>query len=253
MVATPCYQGVAAIMVSRADVTELKAAFLAVLNEVGSVRPAARELGINVNTAYGWARQAGIRSIRRARAPPPGPLDLYGPARRGGVAACGRPAGRDPCSHRTGLGSWCAAIPQLPVLSRWPSGQLRDGADDDGVHDEPISGIGAGGAGAASPVSLPGGAGTDCGSAAGRAVVASNWSCPGPECVDDQAGDRPECHGQRALPAAYRPPACRDAPATAQGRQAGRRGGAPDLGGGAVAGAVVTRTDQPDPACGLSG
>lgn len=71
MVATPCYQGVAAIMVSRADVTELKAAFLAVLNEVGSVRPAARELGINVNTAYGWARQAGIRSIRRARAPHP--------------------------------------------------------------------------------------------------------------------------------------------------------------------------------------
>ena len=51
-------------MVSGADATGQKAAFLAALDRLGRVRRAARELGINVNTAYGWARQAGISSVR---------------------------------------------------------------------------------------------------------------------------------------------------------------------------------------------
>jgi len=51
-------------MGSRAAVAGQRAAFLALLSVLGSVSLAARELGINRHTAYGWARQAGIRSIR---------------------------------------------------------------------------------------------------------------------------------------------------------------------------------------------
>ena len=51
-------------MVSGADTSGQKVAFLAMLDELGSVSLAARQLGINANTAYGWARKAGIRSVR---------------------------------------------------------------------------------------------------------------------------------------------------------------------------------------------
>jgi IS30 family transposase len=48
----------------------LRAQFLRLLDEVENVGLAARELGVNVNTAYGWARQAGKRSVRQARPHP---------------------------------------------------------------------------------------------------------------------------------------------------------------------------------------
>lgn len=47
--------------------SEKREQFLVLLDEVGSVSAAARELGVNRNTAYGWARRAGKRSVRRAR------------------------------------------------------------------------------------------------------------------------------------------------------------------------------------------
>ncbi len=50
--------------------TEQKAAFLTLLDDVKSVAVAARALGINHNTAYGWARQAGRRSMPAARSHP---------------------------------------------------------------------------------------------------------------------------------------------------------------------------------------
>ncbi len=42
---------------------ELKARFFEALDaESGSILAAARVVGVNQNTAYGWARKAGIRS-----------------------------------------------------------------------------------------------------------------------------------------------------------------------------------------------
>lgn len=43
---------------------EKKTGFLRLLSEVGSVTVAARELGVNRNTGYTWARSAGIKSTR---------------------------------------------------------------------------------------------------------------------------------------------------------------------------------------------
>ncbi len=42
----------------------LKASFLVLMGEVGSVAEVARRLGVNRNTAYAWARQAGLSSRR---------------------------------------------------------------------------------------------------------------------------------------------------------------------------------------------
>jgi len=50
--------------------SEQRKQFLVLLDEVNNVRIAARELGLNVNTAYGWARQAGERSVRQGRPDP---------------------------------------------------------------------------------------------------------------------------------------------------------------------------------------
>jgi len=42
----------------------LKVRFLALMDEVGSVTEVARRLGVNRNTAFGWARRAGLSSQR---------------------------------------------------------------------------------------------------------------------------------------------------------------------------------------------
>ncbi len=42
----------------------LKAQFLVLMDEIGSVAVVARRLGVNQNTAYGWARQAGLSTQR---------------------------------------------------------------------------------------------------------------------------------------------------------------------------------------------
>ncbi len=51
--------------VERADREGLRERFLARLDAVGNVTVVARELGVNRNTAFGWARKAGLRSQRR--------------------------------------------------------------------------------------------------------------------------------------------------------------------------------------------
>lgn len=43
---------------------DLKARFFALMDEIGSVSEVARRLDMNRNTAYGWARQAGLSSRR---------------------------------------------------------------------------------------------------------------------------------------------------------------------------------------------
>ncbi|GGW33209.1 hypothetical protein GCM10010340_08690 [Streptomyces griseoloalbus] len=51
--------------VERADLAGLRERFLARLDAVGNVTVVARELGMNRNTAFSWARKAGLRSQRR--------------------------------------------------------------------------------------------------------------------------------------------------------------------------------------------
>ena len=160
------------------------------------------------------ARRAWLARVRTGRC-----------MRRCGNKACRgrwRRPGWHPCPHRTGLGPWGAKVPELPVLSRWSPGELHDGADDDGVHSEPTTGPGAGGAGGGSPVPLAGGTGTDRRSAAGRPVVPGDWPGAGPVGLDHHPGSWADRHGHRDLSAAYRPPARRRAAATTESVQTGR-------------------------------
>lgn len=53
-----------------------RARFLELLTETGNVTDAARSLGINHNTAFGWARKAGLRSQRQPR-PHPSRADYH--------------------------------------------------------------------------------------------------------------------------------------------------------------------------------
>lgn len=56
--------------VERGDLAGLKARFLARLDAVGNVTVVAGELGVNRNTAFGWARKAGRGSVRLPRRHP---------------------------------------------------------------------------------------------------------------------------------------------------------------------------------------
>jgi hypothetical protein len=58
--------------------------FLARLDVVGNVAVVAREPGLNRNTVFGWARQAGRRSVRLPRRGPR--RDKYERLRAKGVA-----------------------------------------------------------------------------------------------------------------------------------------------------------------------
>lgn len=49
---------------TRKELAELKPKFLERMQVVGSVTVVAKQLGINRHTAYGWARQVGLRSTR---------------------------------------------------------------------------------------------------------------------------------------------------------------------------------------------
>lgn len=63
---------------------ELKAKFVEIFDRVGSVAAAAREAGVSRNTAYGWARRAGLRSKPISRRHPR--RDEYERLRKQGVA-----------------------------------------------------------------------------------------------------------------------------------------------------------------------
>ncbi len=63
---------------------KLKVKFFEILDRVGSVTTAAREAGVNRNTAYGWARRAGRRSAPPSRRHPG--RDEYERLRKQGLA-----------------------------------------------------------------------------------------------------------------------------------------------------------------------
>ena len=70
--------------VGRDDLSGLRERFLARLDAVGNVTVVARELGVNRNTAFGWARKAGQSSVRLPRRHPG--RDEYERLRAAGVA-----------------------------------------------------------------------------------------------------------------------------------------------------------------------
>jgi IS30 family transposase len=69
--------------VERDDLAGLREGFLARLDVVGSVTVVARELGVNRNTAFGWARKAGRNSVRLPQRHPG--RDEYERLRAGGL------------------------------------------------------------------------------------------------------------------------------------------------------------------------
>lgn len=102
--------------------SEQRKQFLVLLDEVGSVHAAARELGVNANTAYGWARQAGKRSIRQAR---PNPLRAefallraLGKSRREAAAALG--------IHKRTARDWDSGIRRSRNSRFYPDGRRVD-------------------------------------------------------------------------------------------------------------------------------
>jgi transposase, IS30 family len=70
--------------VEHGDLAGVRERFLARLDVVGNVTVVARELGVNRNTAFGWARKAGRRSERLPRRHPG--RDEYERLRAEGVA-----------------------------------------------------------------------------------------------------------------------------------------------------------------------
>jgi transposase, IS30 family len=58
------------VAVGRDDLAGLRERFLARLDAVGNVTVVARELGVNRNTAFGWAGKAGRSSVRLPRRHP---------------------------------------------------------------------------------------------------------------------------------------------------------------------------------------
>jgi transposase, IS30 family len=65
---------------------ELKAKFFEVFDVVGSTTVAAREVGVNANTASGWVRKAGRRSARRGGSGPHPGRGEYERLRREGMS-----------------------------------------------------------------------------------------------------------------------------------------------------------------------
>ena len=70
--------------VERDDLAGVRERFLERLDAVGNVTVVARELGLNRNTAFGWARKAGRNSVRLPRRHPG--RDEYERLRAAGVA-----------------------------------------------------------------------------------------------------------------------------------------------------------------------
>jgi IS30 family transposase len=96
--------------------------FRASFDRTGSVTVSARELGINRNTAFGWARAAGLRSSRR-RAGHPGRaeydrLRAAGTLRRQAAAAVG--------VHLRTARDWDRGVRKLNNRRLYPDGLLVD-------------------------------------------------------------------------------------------------------------------------------
>jgi IS30 family transposase len=96
--------------------------FLASFDRAGSVTVSARELGINRNTAFGWARAAGLRSSRH-RAGHPGRaeydrLRAAGATRREAAAAAG--------VHVRTARDWDRGVRKLNGRRLYPDGRMVD-------------------------------------------------------------------------------------------------------------------------------
>jgi len=96
--------------------------FLASFDRTGSVTVSARELGINRNTAFGWARAAGLRSSRD-RAGHPGRaqydrLRAAGATRRESAAAAG--------VHVRTARDWDRGVRKLNGRRLYPDGRMVD-------------------------------------------------------------------------------------------------------------------------------
>ena len=103
-----------------ASSAEAKARFLASFDRTGNVTVSATELGINRNTAFGWARKAGLRS-RRVGHPRRAEYDQLrrdGTSRRAAAAAVG-------VNERTAR-DWDHGIRKLNNRRLYPDGRLVD-------------------------------------------------------------------------------------------------------------------------------
>ncbi|HEY4603361.1 MAG TPA: helix-turn-helix domain-containing protein, partial [Blastococcus sp.] len=102
------------------SVEEVKARFFASFDRTGSVTVSAAELGINRNTAFGWARKAGLRSTRR-REGHPGRVEYdrlraSGSSRREAAAAIG--------VHPRTARDWDHGVRKLNGRRLYPDGRL---------------------------------------------------------------------------------------------------------------------------------
>ena len=101
---------------------EVKARFLASFDRTGSVTVSAAELGINRNTAFGWARAAGLRSIRQraghSRRAEYDRLRAAGSTRREAAAAAG--------VHVRTARDWDHGVRKLNGRRLYPDGRLVD-------------------------------------------------------------------------------------------------------------------------------
>jgi transposase, IS30 family len=108
--------------VSLEERARLKAAFLASFDQTGSVTVSAAELGINRNTAFGWARVAGLRSKRRGSPHPRRAefdrLRAAGVSRREAAAAVG--------VHPRTAGDWDRGVRSINHKRLYPDGRLVD-------------------------------------------------------------------------------------------------------------------------------
>jgi IS30 family transposase len=108
--------------VSLEEWASLKESFLASFDRTGSATVSAAELGINRNTAFGWARAAGLRSKRRYAAHPGRAefdrLRLSGVSRREAARAVG--------VHPRTAGDWDLGIRSINNTRLYPDGRLVD-------------------------------------------------------------------------------------------------------------------------------
>jgi IS30 family transposase len=104
------------------DWARARAEFLASFDRTGSVTVSAAELGVNRNTAFGWARAAGLRSNRR-REGHPGRVEYdrlraAGSTRREAAAAAGM--------HVRTARDWDRGVRKLNGRRLYPDGRLVD-------------------------------------------------------------------------------------------------------------------------------
>ncbi|WP_443034096.1 IS30 family transposase [Streptomyces sp. CA2R106] len=107
------------------DFVVLKAGFFEALDrEGGSVTAAARAVGVNPNTAFGWARKAGVRGLGKPRrAGHPGRAE-YERLRAAGVRR--RDAAAQASVHERTARDWDQGIRQIGHSRLHPDGRLID-------------------------------------------------------------------------------------------------------------------------------